>query len=190
VTHATPPGALAAGPTVVLRPVGPDDLTQICRFPFTVSIREPLEDREALQQALAETGFWTDEAGAAAIVDVADGRLLGTAQFYRAAPCIHGLELGYIIHRREDRGRGFATEAVRLLTDHLFQVRPDTHRLQLIIEVWNVASWKLAERCGYVREGLLRSAGFAADDPADCFLYARTRRDWRQAQNRPVSLGG
>jgi RimJ/RimL family protein N-acetyltransferase len=183
------PGRALAASTIAIRPIEARDLAPIERFPFTVSITEPLDDAAALRLAFEQSGFWTPQAGAVAIVDRGDGRLLGTAQYYRAAPCIHGFELGYIIHRPEDRGRGAASEAVGLLVDHLFATTSEVHRLQLIIEAWNVASWKLAERCAFVREGLLRGAGFGAD-PADCYIYARTRRDWREAQQRSVSMGG
>ena len=81
-------------------------------------------------------------------------------------------------------------EAVRLFSDHLFGAAPGFYRLQLLIETWTVASWKLAERCGFVREGLLRSAGFGSGDPADCFVYARTRKDWHEERHSPLSMGG
>ena len=164
--------------TATLRRIQSDDLEQIVRFPFTVSIREPLTDSGALSAAFEATGFWTDEAGAMAVVK--DGRMVGTCQFYRAAPCIHGFELGYILHDPAHRGHGLAPPAVRAFSDLLFTERPAVYRQQLIIEVWNTASWKLAERCGFSREGLLRSAGFGDGDPADCLLYARTRKDWRE----------
>ena len=185
-----PDRPFATGRTVALRRIHPADLAQIARFPFTVSIREPLDDLVALTAAHGASGFWGEEAGAAAIVEAATGRLLGTTQFYRSAPCIHGFELGYILHAAQDRGRGVGVEAVRLMSDHLFETFPNIWRLQLIIETWNVASWKLAERCAFVREGLLRSAGFGTGDPADCFIYARTRKDWAEGRHRPVSLGG
>jgi RimJ/RimL family protein N-acetyltransferase len=183
------PGRTLAASTIAIRTVEARDLAQIARFPFIVSITEPLDDEADLRTAFERTGLWTPQAGAVAIVDRTDDRLLGTAQYYRAAPCIHGLELGYIIHRPEDRGRGAASQAVGLLVDHLFAATPEVHRLQLMIETWNVASWRLAERCAFVREGLLRSAGFGAD-PADCYVYARTRRDWCESQRRSVSMGG
>lgn len=182
-------GVFARGERVALRRVRAEDLAAIAGFPFTVSITEPLDEPAALQAAFAAAGFWGDLAGAAAIVDARDGRRLGTTQFYRAAPCIHGLEIGYIVHDPADRRRGYGAEALALLSEHLFATRPGVHRLQLVIEAWNAASWRLAERCGYLREGLLRSAGFEAD-PADCVLYARTRRDWDSARSRPASLGG
>ena len=41
------------------------------------------------------------------------------------------------------------------MSDAVFAAFPAVWRLQLMIETWNVASWKLAERCAFVREGLL-----------------------------------
>jgi hypothetical protein len=56
-----------------------------------------------LREAFAETGFWTQDAGAVAIT--VEGRLVGTQQFYRAGPGIRGYEIGYIPHANADRGR-------------------------------------------------------------------------------------
>lgn len=173
---------------VAIRRIRAEDLPQIAAFGFTVSIMEPLTEIERLHATFEATGFWQDEAGAMAIVEALSGRLLGSMQFYRSGPCIHGLELGYIIHNPADRGQGYAAPAVAMFADLLFEERPRVHRLQLMIEVWNTASWKLAERCGFVREGLVRSSGFGEADPGDSFLYARTRRDWRE--QRQTKVGG
>lgn len=172
--------------TATLRRIQTDDLARIARFPFTVSIREPLTDGAELRAAFDATGFWTNDAGAVAIV--VDGEMVGTCQFYRAAPCIHGFELGYILHDHGNRGRGLAAPAVRAFSDLLFAERPAIYRQQLMIEAWNTASWKLAERCGFTREGLLRSSGFGAGDPADCLLYARTRKDWHEEANTMMGV--
>lgn len=185
-----PPAAryLAQDETVAIRRIHATDLGQIARFGFTVSITELLTDPARLADGFEADGFWRDEAGALAMVEVASGRLLGTTQFYRSGPCIHGYELGYIIHDPADRGRGYAPRAVAMFADLLFVERPAAHRLQLMIEVWNTPSWKLAERCGFVREGLLRGSGLGEADPGDSFLYARTRRDWRE--QRQTKVGG
>jgi RimJ/RimL family protein N-acetyltransferase len=179
---------LARGETVAIRRIAATDLSQVGRFEFTVSITHPLTDAAQLKTAFDLDGFWREDAGAVAIVEIATGRLVGSCQFYRSAPCIHGYEMGYIIHDPADRGRGYGAQAARLLSDHLFEQIPGFYRLQLMIEVWNTPSWKLAERCGFVREGLLRSAGFGAGDPGDCFIYARTRKDWRE--QRETRMGG
>lgn len=165
---------------VGIRRVTDDDLATIAQHPYSVTITEPGDDIGRLGQIYGKSGLWRGDDAAVAITDATTGRMLGTIHCYRSAPCIHGLELGYLIHDRADRGRGAASRAVRMFSDHLFDTRPDLYRQQLIIEVWNTPSWKVAERCGFVREGILRSCGFGDGDPADCFVYSRTRRDHEQ----------
>ncbi|HEY5107593.1 MAG TPA: GNAT family protein [Caulobacteraceae bacterium] len=192
MSNAAPPSDayLARGEGVAVRRVLEPDLRHIATFAFTVSIVERLTDLARLTAAFEADGLWKDDSGAVAVEEVATRRLVGTCQFYRSGPCIHGYELGYIIHQPTDRRRGFGSEAVRLFSDHLFAAIPGFFRQQLMIEVWNTPSWKLAEGCGFVREGLLRSSGLGAGDPSDCFVYARTRKDWREQLHTTISLGG
>jgi RimJ/RimL family protein N-acetyltransferase len=168
---------IVTGQSIHIRKVMASDLETISHHEFTVSIDEPQGDLGRLRTLFAEAGFWRIEAGAVAIVETASGRLVGTAQFYRPGPCIHGLEIGYIIHSEDDRGKSYASQAARLLSDHLFEARPQFHRHQLTIEVDNIASWHVAERCGFQREGILRSAGFDPDNPSDDYIYSRIRSD-------------
>jgi RimJ/RimL family protein N-acetyltransferase len=63
-------------------------------------------------------------------------------------------ELGYVLGT-EARGRGVATEALRQLTAWAFDEQ-DMIRLQLLISVSNDASKRVAQRCGYRFEGVLR----------------------------------
>lgn len=165
---------LAEGSRVYLRRVERGDLEGAAGFQYTLSILEPLTQIARLTDLFDATGFWTQDAGA--MVIEADGRMVGTMQFYRSGACIHGYEMGYIIHSEADRGKGYASEAGRLFSDYLFAERPGCHRLQLIIETWNDASARLAEACGYEREGILRRAGYSdPDDPPDCWVYSRVR---------------
>ncbi len=165
---------------VSIRTIEPVDLALIARFEYSVSIAEPHGDLDRLRTMHGENGFWAELQGAVAVVELESGRMVGTCQYYRSAPCIHGLEIGYLIHSPDDRDKGYAAQALRLLSDHLFLNRLNLYRHQLVIEVWNTASWKVAERSGFVREGILRSCGFGDGDPADCFVYSRTRKDYTQ----------
>lgn len=58
----------------------------------------------------------------------------------------------------EARGRGLATRSVQLLTRWTF-ARLGAARIELWIEPGNERSRGVAERAGFIREGLLRSAG-------------------------------
>ena len=85
---------------------------------------------------------------------VEDGEFLGLA----LAPTIdretQTAELGYVVAPAA-RGRGVATEALRQLTE--WALAQGMLRIELLISVDNPASQKVAERCGYVREGVLRN---------------------------------
>ena len=165
---------LVEGPKVRLRRIARGDLEGASGFQYTLSILEPLTHIVRLTEVFDATGFWTEDAGA--VVIEADGRMVGTMQFYRSGAGIHGYELGYILHSEADRGKGYASDALRLFSDYLFAERPACHRLQLIIETWNEASARLAEACGYERERILRKAGYSnAGDPPDAFVYSRVR---------------
>jgi RimJ/RimL family protein N-acetyltransferase len=84
-------------------------------------------------------------------------------------------ELGYIV-AREARGMGVASSILRLLTRWAF-TELDAQRLCLIIDVENHASLRVAERCGYRREGVLRSIHVKGDQRADAALWSRLPSD-------------
>jgi RimJ/RimL family protein N-acetyltransferase len=174
---------IAATNNVSIRKLNLSDLSRLTKFEYSVSITEPHADLTSLKRLYADNRMWSDLAGAVAIIEKASGRFVGTCQFYRSAPCIHGLEIGYVVHDKSDRGKGYAHQSLRLLSDHLFATKAGIYRHQLLIEVWNTASWKVAERGGFTREGILRSCGFGEGEPADCFVYSRTHRDYHQALN-------
>jgi len=171
---------LGSGSSISIRKLALSDLNTISRFEYSVSVTEPHGDPSRLAEIHQESGMWLEESGAVAIIENSTQRMVGTLQYYRSAPCIHGLEIGYVVHSPGDRRKGYTTEALRLLSDLLFSEQPNFFRQQLIIEVWNTASWKVAERSGFIREGILRSCGFGDGDPADCFVYSRTLKDFSQ----------
>lgn len=141
------------GEKVSIRRIEPADFKQVSENHYTLSITDPLTDSERIKEVYAETGFWTDNSGAVAIIENIESRLVGTIHFYKPEWRIDGFELGYIIHAESDRGKGFMTEAVSLLTAHLFEERKNLNRLQIETHTGNPASWRIAEKCGYHKDG-------------------------------------
>jgi RimJ/RimL family protein N-acetyltransferase len=84
-------------------------------------------------------------------------------------------ELGYLVAPAA-RGRGVATETLRRLTDWAFD-ELGMLRLELFISVDNVASKRVAEHCGYVREGVLRSLHFKQGTREDTEIWSRLPTD-------------
>jgi RimJ/RimL family protein N-acetyltransferase len=85
------------------------------------------------------------------------------------------LELGYIV-AREARGKGVASEILRLLTRWAFD-ELGAYRAYLIIDVENPASARVAERCGYRLEGVMRSIHVKPGRRADAGLWSRLPGD-------------
>ena len=105
-----------------------------------------------------------------------DGSFLGLAlapDFDRAA---REVELGYVVVPHA-RGRGVATAILRALTTWAFE--QGALRATLIIGVDNPASARVAEHCGYVFEGVMRSIHFKGEQRMDAALWSRLPSDPR-----------
>ena len=80
----------------------------------------------------------------------------------------------------ETRGRGVATEALKLLSGWAFTFAPDLVRLELWIVPGNDASVAVAERAGFYREGVFRSRYRFGDEFRDVVVYSLVRSDLTQ----------
>jgi RimJ/RimL family protein N-acetyltransferase len=85
------------------------------------------------------------------------------------------VELGYITAPAA-RGRGIATAMLDSLTRWAFD-ELGALRVTLIIDVENRASSRVAKRCGYVLEGVMRSSYLKDDVRVDAGLWSRLPTD-------------
>lgn len=104
-----------------------------------------------------------------------DGRFVGLGLAPEIDHDAGELELGYIVASGA-RGRGVATEILRLLTEWAFQAL-HAERAFLIIDVENRASQRVAERCGYRHEGDMRSVHLKDGRRIDAGLWSRLPTD-------------
>ena len=109
----------------------------------------------------------------------AEGRLIGDIQARRGRrmfpPGVY--EVGIDIYAESDRGKGYGSESVRLLTGWLFE-RERAGRVQAGTATVNAAMRKTLERVGFTFEGVLRAFLPSGRSRADTALYAMTRDDW------------
>ena len=84
-----------------------------------------------------------------------ESMLLGGGSIYDVDPDSGCAAVGYWL-APEARGRGIATHATQLLTGWAFDAL-QVQRLELTSAPENKASHRVAERCGFTREGVLRS---------------------------------
>ena len=70
------------------------------------------------------------------------------------------------------RGRGYGKEAMALLCDFCFQ-EMNLHKLKVSVLAFNKAAIRCYERCGFVREGVLKGEIFRRGAYQDVVLLAR-----------------
>ncbi len=110
-----------------------------------------------------------------AIEDAETGAFLGIAGLVAIERDANQAEIGYIVVR-EARGRGIATRALGLVTDYALG-EVGLERVQLMISVDNEPSLRVAERCGYRREGVFRSLYLKPGRRTDTVIYSRLPGD-------------
>lgn len=74
-------------------------------------------------------------------------------------------------------GRGIATDALTLLTEHAF-ARMNVLRMFALPFADNAGSVRVLEKAGYTREGLMRSSSVKFGVVKDQLLYARINPGW------------
>jgi RimJ/RimL family protein N-acetyltransferase len=104
----------------------------------------------------------------------ASGEFLGLALVPSIDRESREAELGYMVVPSA-RGRGVATAILRELT--AWALREGVQRCELIISAGNVASERVAERAGYVREGYLRSIHLKQGKRDDVTVWSRLPSD-------------
>ena len=168
------------GRNVILRLLNDDDLDEFCALHANLAERGEffpitLHSLAELRKKVAETGWWDDEQGHM-LITAKDGRKLGSIFYFRADQFRRVHEIGYNIFRASDRGQGFMSAALRIFSAYLFEIKP-VPRLQVLVAAGNVASRRVAEKCGYRHEGVLREYIFMRGKYYDCDVLSLLRKE-------------
>ncbi|RPI82018.1 MAG: N-acetyltransferase [Chloroflexi bacterium] len=177
-------------PRLVVRAFKPEDAENLFEY---LSIKEvyrfePGEpvDRQQAQELAAEMStspdFWAVELQV-------ENRVIGQIYFKQVEPQeLMTWELGYILSPHYQR-QGYASEAVSALVQTGFPAA-GIHRIFAQCNPENIASWKLLEKVGFRREGLLKKNIFFRRDErgepiwTDTFVYAMLAEENRQDAER------
>ncbi len=128
-----------------------------------------------------DNGLWDDDFGRLLICEK-DDTILGYINYFKTVGYFEALEIGYILLDKSKRGKGITTEAVNLFTDYLFKAKKIT-RLEIRCNPKNLGSKRVAEKAGYLFEGINRGFARIAGELLDIELYAMTIEDWKNRDN-------
>ena len=113
------------------------------------------------------------------IVEKKDKSKIGlVAHYYMLHPIAKLSEIGFGLVPSE-RGKGYCSEAVKIMVDYLF-LSKDAVRIQAHTDVRNVASQKVLEKTGFKREGILRKYTFVRGEWSDFYVYSILREEWKE----------
>ncbi|HAT30894.1 MAG TPA: ribosomal protein acetyltransferase [Janthinobacterium sp.] len=135
---------------------------------------------EAIRKEFMLTGFVEEDRECFVIEDNCH-HIIGTINHFsgRTPLC---REIGYRLFDKELAGRGYISAATRLLVDHLFNTHQRFHRLVLLMDPLNLASERIAQKCGFTYEGTMRQAFFINGAIRDTKTYSLLRPEWQAAK--------
>jgi RimJ/RimL family protein N-acetyltransferase len=166
---------MLTGKLITLRPVHETDVERLYHFHTDIQNRGEYFPRGILSQPafrrqFQENGFWGKDDGMLVIVTPSD-EIVGHIEFFKTVNYLDEFELSYQVYAPERRSQGVATEGVQLLVRYLFETKR-VNRIRLVIHPYNLASRRLAEKCGFRHEGTARGAWYNNGKYQDVEIYA------------------
>lgn len=179
------PVLTVATPRLHVRPVAPEDASRVSGVFADKQTRRwlpfPAEygqiDGQSWCTRLAEQRRSTGAGDNLGVLRREDDTLVGCLWTERTDWVARSTEIGYAV-APETRGFGIAAEAVdavaiALIVEHGFQ------RVELRVAPGNTASRRVAEKAGFVYEGLLRNAGHVHSGRVDLQMWSLVAADLR-----------
>lgn len=170
--------------TVRLRPVRESDLPHFQRWLADEELRRWMGGMEE-QPTIEEEFDWyvnrrQDPDSILWTIETADGVLLGSVEL-RLSPQNRRAEVGITILDRSHWGEGYGTEAMRLVLEYAFG-ELELNRVDLTTDAENARAIRSYEKCGFVREGLMRKYRMFKGETIDSIAMAILREDWLAAR--------
>ena len=166
---------------LLLRRVDKNDIKEVFALrsnPETMKyIPRPLvkTDQDALDHiAMIENKIETNEGINWAITLNDNPKLIGIIGHYRIKPEHYRAEIGYMI-LPEFNGKGIVTEAVREVVKYGFDIIK-LHSIEAIIDPENLASAKVLEKNGFIKEAHLKENEFYEGRFLDSVIYSIVKK--------------
>ena len=170
------------GTRCVVRPWRMEDAEAVVRHANNINVARQLRDRFPHPYTRSNAiGFLKAAVSSADPSNLAievNGEAAGGIGYVRGTDVErYSAEIGYWLGEQY-WGQGIVSEALVLVTDHVFSV-VNLLRLFALPFADNVGSIRVLEKAGYTREAILHSNSVKFGKPRDQALYARINPAWR-----------
>ena len=169
------------GELILLRPRVDEDLALFARWHGNPDVRHWLHMSEMPEQTLEiERQRWqiarNDPTRLSFVIETLDGVPIGNIVLIGVDVAHRRAELGIAIGEKGDWGRGYGTDAIRVILRYAFEVL-NLRRVELITDIDNERGIRAYEKCGFVREGVLRAKRLRYGKPLDMLIMAVLNED-------------
>jgi RimJ/RimL family protein N-acetyltransferase len=172
--------SIIQGARVRLRPLAEPDLRTCVEW---------MHDREVTRwlasvgdpPTLADEQEWYDRRRADPdsvmwAIETEEGRLIGNVEL-RLTPSARRAEMGIVIGDKSAWDKGYGTNTVRMVLRYAFE-ELELNRVDLTTDEENHRAIRCYEKCGFMREGLLRQHRFVDGEFGNTLAMAVLREEW------------
>lgn len=151
-----------------------DNNRDFFQYVLLAKVERPEEEFDWLRST--ETNWKTGKSAAYGLFIKDTNEFVGLCSFFSISWSNEVGEIGYWLDPKYAR-QGFMTEAVNTVADEFFNM--GFKRIVIHADLENTASCKTAEKCGFVREGIMKSATINSvqNKRKDVALYAKIKED-------------
>ncbi|MGW5002628.1 GNAT family N-acetyltransferase [Streptomyces hydrogenans] len=171
-------------PRLRLRPVADADADALFTLHSSAYVLRywdspPWTDRARADRFIAMSRKIADDGSGARVVieRASDGAFVGWVGLTEWDPVYRSASLGYVLGDAM-WGHGYATEAAHALLRWAFDTL-DLNRVQSETDTRNLASARVLEKVGFVREGTLREDCVVNGEVSDSWVFGLLRREWQ-----------
>ena len=178
---------MLTGHKVRLRAVTRDDLERLCQFNNDVEVElagggdPPTPQSVARLYAEYDAQVSTGGRDGTSFAIEADGVCIGQCALFQFDAVAQSCALGITIGDKGYWGRGYGSDAIRLLLDYAFRLR-NIRRIYLTVNSTNERAIGAYRRCGFVEEGRLRQHVWSAGQYIDLVNMGILRDEWEPVQ--------
>ncbi len=172
------------GKRVMLREYQSEDFASIGQWVNDVSVTRYLSTRFWPPQTTVDTQEFLSRMLQSShnsfnfvIADAQDARYIGQLDMFRVDWRLRQGELGMVIASAQDRGVGYGTEALELMSRFAF-LTLGLERLELEVHMENAGAIRCYQKAGFVLEGVKRHAYYNDGHFSDIGIMSLLRQDW------------
>ncbi|MFQ5891964.1 MAG: GNAT family N-acetyltransferase, partial [Candidatus Methanofastidiosia archaeon] len=169
------------GEKVILRALEREDLDRCWRWindrEVTRYLRLVYPISKTQEEKWFENQMREDEHNKIFAIQTHDGKHVGNCGLHNINWKDRNSELGIMIGERDFQNKGFGTDAIRTLLKLAFS-EMNLHRVHLRVYDFNERAQRCYEKCGFVKEGVLREDFFGDGRFYDTIIMGILREKW------------